>query len=382
MCKPEDKKRLGIKGENKVKRAIYQTIKELGYMDRVYSNCLIQYDSIYGSMTAEMDVVFFSPKRIYIFEVKNAIFTSSGYDEKIWKLFDEEKGGTEKCSNPLLQNQYHKRVLCEALGIPLDSVTTIEVLLGNGKENRRRSPLPNDFILDEQELFTDLKYVLVSLASTRKDFNIEQAHARFLEEIKKAKEDEVYHNHRIKRAKIIQRQLKEQNARFFKFTDRVNCPFCGKGEFIFESCYSARIQNEDQTQKKPCLKCIKCGKRLDYAHRNNLKKIQELEVISISDRNKWTEEENHMNTVWDERNSWKDRFDDMEKTLLASERRNIAQALKMSEVIDENRKNEERIPELETALERSMKPSVCFARLMKFIFAEGIKICSLITRLL
>ena len=355
----------GEKGEKLVFDVVRQTMNELGYGKRIYTNCFLQYNSVFGEMTTEIDIVTFTPNRIYIIEVKNARFSNSDYLKPQWKLANSKDEKSDLCCNPLLQNHNHKLILCEALRIPLEIVTTIEVLLINGKDHSRASPYPNDYVLDQEELHNDLRYILVS--QERSVIDLDQVHEHFLKRIDKVKDAKDSHEEKLHYVDNIRNHLILNNHHLFKRTDHVICPFCRKEFLRFDSTHKNKEPDDGNgcAHESLILNCNKCGRFLNYGNPNDLQMIRHLKALSIEKRNNWTMEERKMKTVMDEVNQlW------AEKILLIQENKGwVKDSIERKE---ELRRAESENDWLRSKLEKSQQPSECCKCLLRHLI-RGIK---------
>ncbi|MBQ6272122.1 MAG: NERD domain-containing protein [Clostridiales bacterium] len=378
MCRLREKARIGNAGEVLVKNTIDQIIDELGYDKRVYSNCYFQFPSVYGQMSTEMDIVVFSPDRIFVFEIKNCKFGIFDYDEPTWTLFNKKAGKEEETSNPLTQNRNHKMILCEKLGIPPENVCTIEVLLVNGKDYSRESAYPNDYVLDKEQLFTDLRFLLVSNKIAPA---IDQAYTRFKEIVKSGREYRNIHIKNLKRRNAIKEQMKEDQLTIFKHNDMVRCPICQNGFLSFEKCSWKLIQQDCRSSKQLYLKCNSCGKTLRYSRSYDLKTIQGLKTVGIRERNQWQQEETHMKTVYDDVMILRARIKELEKKLKESEKQILSLKMELNESHAENQRLSGENADLKVEVEKGKLPSTCLKRWLVYLLRQTKKLCVFLVKL-
>lgn len=82
-----DAKEKGAMGETVVYREIVSMLGELDFECKVIQNARFPFESVYGErgyITAEIDIVVFTPYLIFLFEVKNEKYKKFDYKEPLW----------------------------------------------------------------------------------------------------------------------------------------------------------------------------------------------------------------------------------------------------------------------------------------------------------
>lgn len=121
----------GEKGELFVYSIVEKVLKRMDYRYGIARNSILPFDSVYGEkgyITAEFDIIVFTPFFVFLFEIKNEFYNNYDYQEPLWKL-----ANNQMVSNPITQNHTHKQVFCSEFNIPREKVITVEILLKNGK---------------------------------------------------------------------------------------------------------------------------------------------------------------------------------------------------------------------------------------------------------
>ena len=114
----------GQEGEAFVIREVGKVANYLGKTIRCFNHVILDFDSVYGSRTAELDHIIICGDKILIGETKNANYVSTEYSEIPWNLMN---GKTT--DNPIVQNHYHKQIFCSLFNISRENVITVECLL-------------------------------------------------------------------------------------------------------------------------------------------------------------------------------------------------------------------------------------------------------------
>lgn len=370
---------IGKDGEKLVGEEIDRIICELGYKKRFHSNCYLSLDSVYGNLSTEIDHIVFSPERIYIFEVKNCKYIDNNcdYDAEIWKRFNPEKSETEETCNPLTQNHNHKLILCDLLSIPLESVTTIEVLLINGKDYERQSPYANDYVLDKKQLFEDLRYLLVP-SGNRISFDVDLAYSRFLKIVKIGDQNKPIHIRNLNRINLLKNQMKKKDLFLFKHTDVMRCPNCNGGILSFEQCSWELLWKNNRASQQLYMKCSKC----DHIRPYDRTSIKEIKTIGIIERNEWLKEETHMNTAYDREMNYRARIQDLETDLKIAEKMIFSMAMELNESHEENQKQSvviqlqsDIMADLNSEVEKGKLTSTCLKRLCHNLARQAKNLC-------
>lgn len=150
----------GQEGEAFVIREVGKVANYLGKTIRCFNHVILDFDSVYGSRTAELDHIIICGDKILIGETKNANYVSTEYSEIPWNLMN---GKTT--DNPIVQNHYHKQIFCSLFNISRENVITVECLLEYEK-CRYRTQFPNDYVLGHDNLFDALCLLLANSKET------------------------------------------------------------------------------------------------------------------------------------------------------------------------------------------------------------------------
>lgn len=302
----------GKAGEDIVFAALENAIKLMDYScPPPLRNSLLPFESVYGRngfITAEFDIVLFTPFFVFLFEIKNALYDYSDYNDRLWKLKNKDD---EQTSNPIYQNHIHKLVFCSEMNIPREQVITVEVLLENGKQNGRKTKFKNDYVFDKTDLDKELAYLIASerIILDDTDFvdsldekysyiklDCENLHKLFSE---KTKDNELYRKkHKedlLRTEKIEKEQSKYANFIPFRRTDTLTCPKCG-GKLCFMD-NSKEFSRNYKAKFSFFLGCtnyykdIQCDYKCALYDEKHLKEVYKtIKPESIESRNDWGEE--------------------------------------------------------------------------------------------
>lgn len=114
----------GQEGEKLVIREVRKVANYLGKTIRCFNHVILDFDSVYGSRTAELDHIIICGDKILIGETKKANYISTEYSEIPWNLMNGKE-----TDNPIVQNHYHKQIFCSLFNISREDVITVEFLL-------------------------------------------------------------------------------------------------------------------------------------------------------------------------------------------------------------------------------------------------------------
>lgn len=245
-----------------------------------------------GYITAEIDIVVFTPYLIFLFEVKNEKYKKFDYKEPLWNLMDDEP-----VSNPIEQNHTHKEVFCSELKIPREQVITVEVLLENGCVPNMPSVYPNDYVFS----LDDIKNKLVYLLATTSDGiqKMEVIYKQFIDMLKKHNISEEEHINLLKRTEKIETRIRNVIGYInLHRTDVVHCTCCNVGKLYFKDKNYRSTNESERASKHFFLGCsnygnkkIKCEAGLIYVDKNKDSSLfKEIKPDSIAHRNNWGDE--------------------------------------------------------------------------------------------
>lgn len=290
-----DAKEKGTIGEAIVYKGINSVLSSLDFSCKVIQNARFPFESVYGErgyITAEIDIVVFTPYLIFLFEVKNEKYKEFNYKEPLWYLMDGEP-----VSNPIEQNHAHKEVFCSELKIPREQVITVEVLLGNGFVPNMMSVYPNDYVFSLDDLTNKLVYLLATTSS--KMFEIEDVYQQFVDLLAKKSISEEEHINHLKRTEKIETRIRNVIGYMnLHRTDVVYCTCCNVGKLYFKDKNYLSTNKSERASKHFFLGCssygksdINCSAGLIYvdAYKDS-SLFKEIKPYSIVNRNDWGEE--------------------------------------------------------------------------------------------
>lgn len=241
-----DAKEKGLLGERVVLNEINSLINSLDFNCRIIQNARFPFESVYGErgfITAEIDIVLFTPYLIFLFEVKNETYLEFNYKEPLWYLMN-----SEPVSNPIEQNHAHKEVFCSELRIPREQVITVEVLLENGYIPNTKSQYPNDYVFSLDDIKNKLIYLLATTSSELIDVN--NTYQQFLNILEKNSISEEEHLSHLKRTEKIETRIKNVIGYMnLHRTDVVYCTSCGVGKLYFRDKNYLSTKNNQRASK-------------------------------------------------------------------------------------------------------------------------------------
>lgn len=230
----------GNQGEAYVRDIIEQASKFVGKTIRVFNHVILDFPSVYGTRTAEIDHIIVTDDRIIIGETKAAKYVQTDYSEETWTLLN---GFTT--DNPIEQNHFHKLIFCSHFDIPREQVVTVEFLL-EYSERSLRSHYPNDYVLGKDNL---LKGLCLLLYDGNEKLDFEEL-CKQLEkiEVKSAWRD-AEHKENLEEIREIEEKTRTRDKHYrFKRTDIVNCPLCdGFLVFRYKTWVKKELGNKKNT---------------------------------------------------------------------------------------------------------------------------------------
>lgn len=286
----------GAQGEAYVRDVIEKASKFVGKTVRVFNHVILDFYSVYGKRTAEIDHIIVLDDKIIIGETKAANYVRTDYREVPWTLLT---GDTT--DNPVVQNHYHKQVFCSCFNIPREQVVTIEFLLEYSKCSLR-SHYSNDYVLGKDNL---LEGLCLLFSEDKEKLNFDE----LCKQLEKIEANSVWrdaeHKENLEEIREIEEKTRTRDKHYrFKRTDIVNCPLCdGFLEFRYKPWVKKEVGNKKNTwnialgcsnyPKTGCNAFIKPKKDGGQGFDN-------VEEIHIEDRMGWTMEERHVGTILDE----------------------------------------------------------------------------------
>lgn len=285
----------GQEGEAFVIREVGKVANYLGKTIRCFNHVILDFDSVYGSRTAELDHIIICGDKILIGETKNANYVSTEYSEIPWNLMN---GKTT--DNPIVQNHYHKQIFCSLFNISRENVITVECLLEYEK-CRYRTQFPNDYVLGHDNLFD----ALCLLLANSKETDLYDELCKELEIIESSsigREEE--HKENIDEVSEIEEKTRTRDKHYrFKRTDIVKCPNCdGNLVFRYKPWVKIELGNKNNT-KNIALGCSNfpiTGCNVFIKPRKDAGTgFDDIKEIHIEERMGWTMEERHVDTILD-----------------------------------------------------------------------------------
>lgn len=286
----------GTQGEAYVRDVIEKASKFVGKTVRVFNHVILDFYSVYGKRTAEIDHIIVTDDKIIIGETKAANYVHTDYSEVPWTLLS---GDTT--DNPIVQNHYHKQVFCSCFGIPRERVITVEFLLEYSNCGLR-SQYPNDYVLGKDNL---LKGLCLLFSESKETLNFDEL-CKQLERIEAAsvgRENE--HEENLKEVREIEEKTRTRDKHYrFKRTDIAKCPLCdGFLVFRYKPWVKKKLGNINNTwnialgcSNYPITGCnVFITPRKDGGQG-----FDDVEEIHIEDRMEWTMEERHVGSILDE----------------------------------------------------------------------------------
>lgn len=313
----------GKNGEDLVYQWVCDILNGMDFNYRIVRNAILPFESVYGEwgkITAEFDILIFTSYFVFMIEVKNERYIKCDYGEPVWEI---EK---DTVSNPLRQNQAHKKVFCSELNIPRERVLTIEVLLENGKCEKMKSPYPNDYVFDKSDFCENAKYLLGTKYS--EPLNYESLYANFKKKVDAYKYTIEEHKSILKRTEKIETRInRELGYVNLHRTDTVMCSKCKTGHLFFGDKSYVSPGNTNATTHY-FLKCSNYSKEEDgcvgliYVDKDkSIDEFKKICPISIERKNDWGDEK-VMHTLLDDVEQIKKERDSFHNQVLFLEKQN------------------------------------------------------------
>ena len=286
----------GIQGEAYVTDVIKKASKFVGKTVRVFNHIILDFYSVYGKRTAEIDHIIVLDDKIIIGETKAANYIRTDYREIPWILLNNDT-----TDNPVVQNHYHKQVFCACFNIPREQVITIEFLL-NYSQCSLRSDYPNDYILGKDNLLNGLS-LLFSEGKEKLNFD------ELCKKLEKIEADSVgrdtEHRKNLEEIRKIEEKTRTRDKHYrFKRTDIVNCPLCdGFLEFRYKPWVKKELGNKNNTWNIAlgCSNYPRTGCNAFIKPKEDRGQgFDDVKEIHIEERMKWIMEERHVGTILDE----------------------------------------------------------------------------------
>lgn len=287
----------GQEGEALVISEVRKVANHLGKSIKCFNHVILDYDSVYGSRTAELDHIIICGDKILIGETKNANYVSMEYDEIPWNLMN---GKTT--DNPIIQNHYHKQIFCSFFNIPRENVITVEFLL-EYENCKYRTQFPNDYVLGHDNLFN----ALCLLLDDSKESDSYNELCKKLEKIESSSIGrEREHEKNITEVKIIEEKTRTRDGHYrFRRTDTVKCPICdGNLVFRYKHWVKKELGNKNNTKNIAlgCSNYPKTGCNVFIKPRKDGGTgFDDIVENHIEERMEWTMEEKHVGTTLDKR---------------------------------------------------------------------------------
>lgn len=296
MLKKECNIEKGIDGEELVKKVIMKASATMGKHVKVFNHVILDFDSVYGRRTAELDHIIVTDNKIIIGETKNGFYKGTEYEKLPWTHLDGSQ-----TDNPVVQNHYHKKIFCSLFNIQREKVVTVEFLLKYSK-CKVRTQYANDYVLGIDNLFNGI-CLLISDDSGKSNFKQLCNQLKEIEKKSIGREQE-HINNLIEIREIEEKTRTRDNHYKFKRTDVVLCPRCGANlVFRYKKWKKYKIGNKKKT-KNIALGCsnfaiTKCNSFIEPL-KDGGGGFDNIQPIRIEDRMGWTMEEQHKKTILDE----------------------------------------------------------------------------------
>lgn len=286
----------GTQGEKYVRDVIEKASKLVGKTIRVFNHVILDFYSVYGKRTAEIDHIIVMDDKIIIGETKAANYIRTDYIEVPWTLLNGEP-----TDNPVVQNHYHKQVFCSCFGIPREQVVTVEFLL-EYSECCLRSHYPNDYVLGKDNL---LEGLCLLFSEDKEKLNFDELCMQ-LEQIEtNSVWRDAEHKDNLDEIREIEEKTRTRDNHYrFKRTDTVKCPLCeGFLEFRYKPWVKKELGNKKNTWNIAlgCSNYPKTGCNVFIKPKKDRGQgFDDVTEIHIEERMGWTMEERHVGTILDE----------------------------------------------------------------------------------
>ena len=329
----------GIQGEAYVRDVIEKASELLGKLIRVYNHVILDFPSVYGKRTAEIDHIIVTDDRIIIGETKAANYVQTDYSEETWTLLN---GVTT--DNPIEQNHFHKQIFCSCFDIPREQVVTVEFLL-EYSERSVRSHYPNDYVLGKDNLLEGI-CLLLSEGKEKLDFD---ELCKQLEKIEaKSAWRDAEHKENLEEIREIEEKTRTRDNHYrFKRTDTVKCPLCdGFLFFRYKPWVKKKLGNKKNTWNIAlgCSNYSKTGcDKFIEPKKDGGQGFDDVEEIHIEDRMGWTMEERHVGTILDEYINLRKENERLKNNLQAERSKNQAKDNQILDLRETNKRLESNV---------------------------------------
>lgn len=255
----------------------------------------MDFDSVYGSRTAELDHIIICGDKILIGETKNVNYVSTEYSEIPWNMLNGET-----TVNPIVQNHYHKQIFCSLFNISRENVITVEFLLKYEK-CEYRTQFQKDYVLGHDNLFDALCLLLADSKETALYDELCKK-LGIIESSSIGREEE--HKENIDEVSEIEEKTRTRDKHYrFKRTDIVKCPNCdGNLVFRYKFWVKKELGNKKNT-KNIALGCSNfpiTGCNVFIKPRKDAGiGFDDIKEIHIEERMGWTMEERHVDSILD-----------------------------------------------------------------------------------
>ena len=308
-------------GEDLVYEWVNDMLSSMDFEYRIARNTILPFESVYGEkrkITAEFDISVFTPYFVFLIEVKNEVYTKYDYGEPLWEIKED------MVSNPLVQNQGHKKVFCSEMNIPREKVLTIEILLENGKCKNQKSPYPNDYIFDKSDFYENAKFLFATESSDSLDY--EALFTSFKKKVNAHKYTLEDHKSILNRTEKIETRIRRVLGWInLHRTDTVICPKCKTGYLFFGDKKYVAPGNSKATIHY-FLKCsnytnedVKCVGLIYVDKDKSIDEFKAICPVSIEIKNDWGEEK-VVHTLLDEVEEIKKERDSLHNNVLLLEK--------------------------------------------------------------
>lgn len=338
-----ERERRGKIGEETVRQWIDTALSISGVQGYVFDNVIVKYPSIfgyYGIMTTEIDHIVVTNGAIFVFETKNQELKEWNLKEPEWALMNNET-----VSNPIIQNQNHKKILCSVLGVHRENIITVECLL------RQAFSTPfmrntNDYVFFGENVLGFLALLFVSKTYT--EFEFENVVER-LEQLRGVSNRlRNGHNKNVEKQQDAQKWIKSHiGYHMFKMTDTANCPWCGELLNLVPGSWVDTERNNERKSPQYMVGCSSNKNGCKFAKR--YKEFSDIRITSIEERNGWVEMEIHNTTVLDEylelkrkQHGYLEKIDNLKRDLSVAKKENEVMALKLQEIRNEMKVQKEK----------------------------------------
>ena len=332
MSEKKSREEKGKEGENYVMEVIRKATDIIGRNVKVFNHVILDFDSVYGKRTVEIDHIIVTNSRIIIVETKNGYYERIDYKAITWSHLD---GAVT--DNPIIQNHYHKQIFCPIYNIKREKVVTAEILL-QYLDCDTRTQYANDYVWGKDNVQDGIGMLMID----DKD-NFEFKHLceqlEKVESMSKGREDE--HIQNINEIREIEEKTRTRDKHYkFKRTDMVRCPAC-EGNLVFR--YKHWVKYEIGNKKRTKNIALGCSNYASKQCNTFIKPTRDggsgfdnIVAISIEERMEWTMDEQHVDTFWDKYNSLKVYNEEILDRLIKEKQNSSCKEKKIFELQKEN----------------------------------------------